>query len=116
MREERQGLILGPYERHSPAVFVDGVPDTFGQDLFPGDLERLEPYIEAAINRVPLFGEAGIKNVINGPIAYTPAGSPMIGPPWGLKNYWQSAGNSYAVPPPAGPGGRPAHWHHTGET
>ncbi|MEE8276086.1 MAG: FAD-dependent oxidoreductase, partial [Alphaproteobacteria bacterium] len=44
MREERQGLILGPYEKGAPACFVDGVPDSFGQDLFPGDLDRLEPH------------------------------------------------------------------------
>jgi dimethylglycine dehydrogenase len=115
MREERQGLILGPYERHSPAVFVDGVPDTFGQDLFPGDLERLEPYIEAAINRVPIFGEAGIKNVINGPIAYTPDGSPMIGPAWGLKNYWMSEGHSFGVTAAGGSGWQLAEWIVEGE-
>ncbi len=115
MREERQGLILGPYERHSPAVFVDGVPDSFGQDLFPGDLERLEPYVEAAINRVPIFGEAGIKNVINGPIAYTPDGSPMIGPAWGLKNYWMSEGHSFGVTAAGGSGWQLAEWIVEGE-
>jgi len=88
MREERQGLILGPYEKGAPACFVDGVPDSFGQDLFPGDLDRLEPHIEAAMARVPIFGEAGIKDVVNGPIAYTPDGSPLIGPAWGLRNFW----------------------------
>src|SRR5690606_22658267 len=99
----------------SPAVFVDGVPDTFGQDLFPGDLERLEPYIEAAINRVPIFGEAGIKNVINGPIAYTPDGSPMIGPAWGLKNYWMSEGHSFGVTAAGGSGWQLAEWIVEGE-
>lgn len=115
MREERQGLILGPYEKHAPAVFVDGVPDTFGQDLFPGDLERLEPHIEAAIRRVPIFGEAGIKNVINGPIAYTPDGSPMIGPAWGLRNYWMSEGHSFGVTAAGGAGWQLAEWIVEGE-
>ncbi len=115
MREERQGLILGPYEKHAPACFVDGVPDTFGQDLFPGDLDRLEPYIEAAINRVPIFGEAGIKNVINGPIAYTPDGSPMIGPAWGLRNYWMSEGHSFGVTAAGGSGWQLAEWITEGE-
>lgn len=115
MREERQGLILGPYEKHAPACFVDGVPDTFGQDLFPGDLERLEPYVEAAIRRVPIFGEAGIKNVINGPIAYTPDGSPMIGPAWGLKNYWMSEGHSFGVTAAGGSGWQLAEWITEGE-
>ncbi len=115
MREERQGLILGPYEKHAPAVFVDGVPDSFGQDLFPGDLERLEPHIEAAIHRVPIFGEAGIKNVINGPIAYTPDGGPMIGPAWGLRNYWMSEGHSFGVTAAGGSGWQLAEWITEGE-
>ena len=36
MREERGGLILGPYEKGAPACFVDGPPDDFENDLFPG--------------------------------------------------------------------------------
>jgi dimethylglycine dehydrogenase len=115
MREERQGLILGPYEKHAPACFVDGVPDSFGQDLFPGDLDRLEPYIEAAINRVPIFAEAGIKDVVNGPIAYTPDGSPLIGPAWGLKNFWLCEGHSFGVTAAGGSGWQLAEWITEGE-
>jgi dimethylglycine dehydrogenase len=115
MREERQGLILGPYEKGAPACFVDGVPETFGQDLFPGDLDRLEPYIEAAIKRVPIFGEVGIKDVINGPIAYTPDGSPMVGPAYGLKNYWLNEGHSFGVTAAGGAGWQLAEWIVEGE-
>ena len=79
MREERQGLILGPYEKGAPAWAIDGVPDAFGQELLPPDMERLEPHINAAIHRVPIFGKAGIKDCVNGPIPYTPDGSPLIG-------------------------------------
>ena len=115
MREERHGLILGPYEKGSPACFVDGVPDSFGQDLFPGDLDRLEPYIEAAIKRVPIFGEAGVKEVINGPIAYTPDGSPMVGPAWGIKNFWLNEGHSFGVTAAGGSGWQLAEWIVEGE-
>ena len=48
LREERMGWILGPYEKGAPARFADGVPDWFGRSLFPGDLERLLPHVEAA--------------------------------------------------------------------
>ena len=48
LREERQGYILGPYEKGAPARFWDGVPDSFERDLFPGDLDRLMPHLEAA--------------------------------------------------------------------
>jgi len=80
MREERQGLILGPYEKGAKAWGVDGVPEGFGRELLPPDIERLEPHIEAAINRVPVFGRVGIKDCVNGPIPYTPDGSPLVGP------------------------------------
>ncbi len=115
LREERQGLLLGPYEKGAPACFVDGVPATFEKDLFPGDLDRLEPHIEAAINRVPIFGEVGVKEVINGPIPYTPDGSPLVGPAWGLKNFWINEGHSFGVTAAAGAGWQLAEWMVEGE-
>ena len=110
MREERQGLLLGPYEKGAPACFVDGVPSTFEKDLFPGDLDRLEPHIEAAIARVPLFGEVGVKEVVNGPIPYTPDGSPLVGPAWGLPNFWINEGHSFGVTAAGGAGWQLAEW------
>ncbi|MGH6960626.1 MAG: GcvT family protein, partial [Dongiaceae bacterium] len=115
MREERQGLILGPYEKHAPAWAVDGVPDDFGQELLAPDYERLEPHINAAIARVPVFGKAGIKDCINGPIPYTPDGSPLIGPAWGLKNYWLAEGFSFGITAAGGAGNLLAEWMVEGE-
>ena len=84
LREERMGWILGPYEAGAPARFADGVPDWFGKSLFDGDLERLIPHIEGAQRRVPALANCGIKDVVNGPISYTPDGSradrPGLGP------------------------------------
>jgi dimethylglycine dehydrogenase len=115
MREERQGLILGPYEKGAPACFVDGVPDSFGQDLFPGDLERLMPHVEAAIKRVPIFAEVGIKDIVNGPISYTPDGSPLIGPAWGVRNLWLNEGHSFGITAAGGSGRFLAEWIVEGE-
>ena len=115
MREERQGLLLGPYEQGAPACFVNGVPATFEKDLFPGDLDRLEPHIQAAINRVPIFGEAGVKDVINGPIPYTPDGSPLVGPAWSLRNFWINEGHSFGITAAGGAGWQLAEWIVEGE-
>ncbi|MEO1016910.1 MAG: FAD-dependent oxidoreductase [Pseudomonadota bacterium] len=114
-REERLGWILGPYERHAPACFVDGVPRTFEKDLFPGDLERLMPHVEACMARVPSFENAGIKDVVNGPIAYTPDGNPMVGPAFGLQNFWVSEGHSFGVTAAGGAGWQLANWMVDGE-
>jgi dimethylglycine dehydrogenase len=115
MREERQGLILGPYEKGAPAWAVDGVPENFGQELLAPDYDRLEPHIHAAIRRVPVFGKAGIKDCINGPIPYTPDGSPLIGPAWGLKNYWLCEGHSFGITAAGGSGWQLAEWIVEGE-
>jgi dimethylglycine dehydrogenase len=88
MREEAGGLILGPYEKDAPACYVDGPSKDSEFELFQEDLDRLESHIESAIQRVPIFGEVGVKKVYNGAICYTPDGSPIVGPAWGLKNFW----------------------------
>ena len=115
MREERQGLILGPYEKGAPAWAVDGVPSNFGQELLPPDIDRLEPHIEAAIARVPMFGRAGIKDCVNGPIPYTPDGSPLIGPAFGLKNFWLAEGFSFGITAAGGAGKHLSEWIVEGE-
>ena len=115
MREERQGLILGPYEKDAPAWAVDGVPEGFGQELLPPDVDRLEPHIEAAINRVPMFGRAGIKDCVNGPIPYTPDGNPLIGPAHGLPNFWLAEGFSFGITAAGGAGWQLAGWIAEGE-
>jgi len=115
LREERQGYILGPYEKGAPACFADGVPESFGQDLFPGDLDRLLPHVEATINRVPTFEAAGIKDIINGPIPYTPDGSPLVGPAQGLKNFWLSEGHSFGITAAGGSGWQLVEWITEGE-
>src|SRR4051794_36207930 len=115
MREEAGGLILGPYERGAPCCYVDGPDKESEYELFQEDLERLEPHIETAIARVPAFGEVGIKKVYNGAIAYTPDGSPIIGPAWGVKNFWLNEGHSFGVTAAGGAGWQLANWIVDGE-
>ncbi len=115
LREERMGWILGPYERGAPARFADGVPEWFGKSLFEGDLDRLLPHVEAAQRRVPCLAHCGIKDIVNGPIAYTPDGSPLIGPAWGQKNLWLNEGHSFGITAAGGSGWQLAEWIVEGE-
>ncbi|MGI9246305.1 MAG: GcvT family protein, partial [Steroidobacteraceae bacterium] len=114
-REERMGWILGPYEAGAPARFADGVPSWFGKDLFPGELERLLPHVEAAQRRVPGLERCGIKDIVNGPISYTPDGSPLVGPAWGMKNLWINEGHSFGITAAGGSGWQLAEWIVEGE-
>jgi dimethylglycine dehydrogenase len=115
MREEAGGLLLGPYEKGAPACYIDGPSEGSEYELFQEDLERLEPYIETAIARVPAFGEVGIKKIYNGAIAYTPDGSPIIGPAWEKKNFWLNEGHSFGVTAAGGAGWQLAEWIAEGE-
>ncbi|HTV51656.1 MAG TPA: FAD-dependent oxidoreductase, partial [Steroidobacteraceae bacterium] len=115
LREERLGWILGPYEHGAPARFADGVPDWFGKSLFEGDLERLLPHVEAAQRRVPALENCGIKDIVNGPIAYTPDGSPLIGPAWNVRNVWLNEGHSFGITAAGGAGWQLAEWIVEGE-
>ncbi len=115
MREERGGLILGPYEVGAPACYVNGPGEDCEYELFQEDLGRLEPHIESAIHRVPAFGEVGVKQVYNGAICYTPDGSPIIGPAWDLKNFWLNEGHSFGITAAGGAGWQLAEWIVEGE-
>ena len=115
LREEAGGLILGIYERGAPCCYVDGPADSCENELFEGDLDRLEPHIEACIKRVPAFGEVGVKQIYNGAIAYTPDGNPIVGPAWGLKNFWLNEGHSFGVTAAGGAGWQLAEWIVDGE-
>ncbi len=115
MREEAGGLLLGPYEKGAPACYVDGPSADSEYELFPEDLDRLGPHIETAIPRVPAFGEVGVKKVYNGAIAYTPDGSPIVGPAPGLRNFWLNEGHSFGVTAAGGAGWQLAEWIVEGE-
>jgi dimethylglycine dehydrogenase len=115
LREERMGWILGPYEKGAPARFADGVPEWFGRSLFPGDLDRLVPHVEAAGRRVPALEHCGIKDIVNGPISYTPDGSPLIGPAWDVRNVWLNEGHSFGITAAGGSGWQLAEWIVEGE-
>ena len=109
-RQERDGFILGPYEKQAQVWSVDGVPPEFGAELMAPDLERVEHIIEAALARVPALATAGVKTVVNGPITFTPDANPLIGPAHGVPNAWLLTGSSMGVMEGGGAGKFLAHW------
>jgi dimethylglycine dehydrogenase len=78
--------------------------------LFPDDLERIAPWLERAIERMPIFGDAGIRKVINGAIPHTPDGAPLLGPAAGLRNFWMCCGTSFGIAQGGGCGRYLAQW------
>ena len=119
LRQEKHGLNLGPYERNCRAHWVspdDPCPDDFSFQLFPDDLDRLEPYIEDAMARVPLLATAGVSRVINGPIPYAPDGLPLLGPMPGVENAYEAHSFTFGIAQGGGAGKVMAEWIVHGET
>ncbi|TPK50708.1 MULTISPECIES: FAD-dependent oxidoreductase [unclassified Mesorhizobium] len=110
LRQERDGFIVGPYEKSAHPWAVDGVPPEFGMDLLPPDLDRVEHIIALAMERVPALANAGIKTVVNGPITFTPDANPLVGPAFGLGNAWLLTGSSMGVMEGGGAGRFLADW------
>jgi len=110
MRQERDGLLLGCYERHGVHWAVDSTPLDFGMQLFPDDIGRMEKNMEAAIDIVPCFGNAGIKRVVNGPMIWSPDAAALVGPVPGLTNHFVACGMIPGFSQSAGVGWALADW------
>jgi dimethylglycine dehydrogenase len=119
LRQEKNGLNLGPYERDCRAHWVtdgDPMPADFSFQLYPDDLERLEWYIEDAVARVPILGSVGVSKVINGPIPYTPDGNPLLGPMPGVPNAFEACVFTFGIAQAGGAGKVLAEWVVEGAT
>jgi dimethylglycine dehydrogenase len=115
LRQERHGLLLGPYESRARAHWLEGLPEQFAHQLFEDDLARLESYIEDACWRVPILGSVGVKRVINGPIPYAPDGNPLIGPAAGVRNFFHCCAFTFGIVQAGGAGRIVASWIVNGE-
>ncbi|PWA26835.1 hypothetical protein CCH79_00001166 [Gambusia affinis] len=120
LRQERDGLLFGPYEKMEKMVLQDswvrdGVPPGFGKELFESDLDRIMEHIEMAMEMVPVLKKADIINVVSGPITYTPDLLPMVGPYQGVRNYWTAIGFGYGVIHAGGIGKFLSDWIRNGE-
>ena len=89
-RQERNGLLLGTYEKACKPWSPINTPWDFGHELLQPDLDRITPSLEVGFKHFPAFKKAGIKQIINGPFTFAPDGNPLIGPVPGLTNYWSA--------------------------
>ena len=89
-RQERNGLLLGTYEKACKPWSPVQTPWDFGHELLAPDLDRISPSLEIGFKHFPAFEKAGIKQVINGPFTFAPDGNPLVGPVPGLTNFWSA--------------------------
>ncbi|WP_246660395.1 FAD-dependent oxidoreductase [Nitratireductor sp. XY-223] len=98
IRMEQKSGLIGIYEKANPnTVWEDHCPWEAENELFDADYERIMPWLENAMVRMPVFAELGIKRVVHGAISHPPDGNPLIGPAPGVKNYWCCCGTQIGI-------------------
>ncbi|MEX0346798.1 MAG: FAD-dependent oxidoreductase [Rhizobiaceae bacterium] len=95
--EQKKGLI-GIYEKANPnTVWEDHCPWEAENELFEPDYDRIMPWLENAMDRMPILAELGITREVHGAISHPPDGNPLTGPAPGLKNYWCCCGTQIGI-------------------
>ncbi|TIT00547.1 FAD-dependent oxidoreductase [Mesorhizobium sp.] len=87
-RQERNGILLGTYEKACKPWSPVNTPWDFGHELLQPDVDRIAPSLEIGFKHFPGIEKAGIKQIINGPFTFALDGNPLVGPVQGLTNFW----------------------------
>ncbi|MCY1495118.1 4-methylaminobutanoate oxidase (formaldehyde-forming) [compost metagenome] len=90
LRQERNGMLMGTYEKACRPWSPISTPWDFGHELLAEDIDRISPELEVGFRHFPAFNRAGIKKIINGPFTFSPDGNPLVGPVRGLRNFWSA--------------------------
>ncbi|HCY86983.1 MAG TPA: oxidoreductase [Desulfobacteraceae bacterium] len=110
-REEVGGLMIGLFEPKCAPWNLKTVPDDFSFGEIEPDWDRMGPFLEKAMARVPITAELGIKKFFCGPESFTADLGPIIGEAPELKNYFVCAGlNSIGIIMGPGLGRMMARW------
>lgn len=115
MRQEGGGLLLGTYEQGGQPWSIDETPWDFGMRLLSPDLDRIAESLDVGFAHFPIFADAGIKQVINGPFTFSPDGNPLIGPVRGLPGFWSACAVMAGLSQGGGVGLALANWMTDGD-
>ena len=110
-REETGGIMVGLFEPDCAPWNIEGIPNDFSFGEINPDWDRMTPFLEKAMSRVPITMEVGIKKFFCGPESFTPDLQPIIGEAPEVQNYFVAAGlNSIGIIMGGGLGRVMAHW------
>ena len=111
IRMEQQSALIGIYEKTDPpTIWDDGTPWEAEHELFAPDYDRIMPFLEKAIERMPILAERGIKREVHGAIPMPPDGQMLLGPTPGLSNFWNCCGSHVGIAWGPGAGKYLAQW------
>jgi glycine cleavage system aminomethyltransferase T/glycine/D-amino acid oxidase-like deaminating enzyme len=115
-REETGGLMIGLFEPVCAPWMVDGVPEDFSFGEIVPDWDRMTPFLEKAMSRIPISTEVGISKFFCGPESFTPDMGVAFGETPEIENYFVAAGlNSIGIITGPGLGKIMAQWITTGD-
>ena len=113
LKEDAGKMLIGIFEGKSIPAFkkTNRVPEDFSYGEFPENFEHFEPYLEAALKRVPILEKAGIRKFFAGPESFTPDTNTLLGEVPGLRNLFACCGlNSIGIGSGGGVGKVTAEW------
>ena len=111
VREEAGKIMLGLFEPVARPWGQQGIPEDFCFGEIPPDWERMVPYIETAMRRVPVLARTGIKLLFCGPESFTPDHNYIMGEAPNLQHFFVAAGfNSLGILSGGGVGYVMAQW------
>jgi glycine cleavage system aminomethyltransferase T/glycine/D-amino acid oxidase-like deaminating enzyme len=97
-REEGGGMMVGLFEPSAAAWAVDGIPATTSFTTLKPDWDRMAPFLQTAMERVPITLDAGVRTFFCGPESFTPDLLPAVGEVPGIRGYFVAAGmNSVGI-------------------
>ncbi len=110
-RPEGDGMLVGLFEPVGAPWSVAGVPDDFSFGKISPDWDRMAPFLEPALARIPVLAETGVRTLFCGPESFTADVRPLLGPAPELDGYFVAAGlNSLGILSGGGVGCMLAHW------
>ncbi|TIM70806.1 MAG: FAD-dependent oxidoreductase [Mesorhizobium sp.] len=108
-------LLVGFFETHAKPWGIDGIPRDFSFDSLPEDFDHIEPYLAAAIARMPALAHVGLQLNFNGPESFTPDNRFLLGPAPDIAGLFVATGfNSCGIESSGGAGKVMAEWMSTG--
>jgi 4-methylaminobutanoate oxidase (formaldehyde-forming) len=104
LKPDTCSFAIGGWEDGSRGFHRGMPPFSFGRELFPANMERLERFALPAASRLPVLNEIGIQTVINGPIPVSADGEPIMGLAPELDNFYVACGFTAGIAASGGAG------------
>lgn len=110
-KEDAGKLLLGAFEPIAKPWGMNGISETFSFETLPYDFDHFQPILEAAISRLPILANTGIKTFFNGPESFTHDGRYVLGETAEVKDLFVATGlNSMGIQSSGGVGKVMADW------